>query len=41
MDYLTPEVRRREDNLKVYLWNMHGGEHRIGTIRVEAFERRD
>ncbi len=41
MDYLTPEVRNRADNLKVYLWNMHGGEHRIGSLRVEAFDRRD
>jgi MFS family permease len=41
MDYLTPEVRSREDKLKVYLWNMHGGTHRIGSLQVEAFERKD
>lgn len=40
MDYLSPEVRHAADNLKVYLWNMHGGTHRIGKFQVEAFERR-
>lgn len=41
MDYLTPEVRTVDDNLKVYIWNKDGGYHRIGDIRVEAYERND
>lgn len=41
MEYLTPEVRSADDNLKVYIWNMHGGDHRIGMLRVEVFERRE
>ena len=39
MDYLTPEVRDPHDNLKVYIWAQDGGDHRIGSIRVEAYER--
>lgn len=37
-DYITPEVRSPEDNLKVYIWNQHGGEHRVDDLRVEVFE---
>ena len=39
-DYITPEVRSREDNLKVYIWNQHGGVHRVDDLRVEVFEPR-
>ncbi|MBK8500067.1 MAG: hypothetical protein IPL52_14905 [Flavobacteriales bacterium] len=37
-DYITPEVRSPEDNLKVYIWNQHGGTHRVDDLRVEVFE---
>ena len=40
MDYLTPEVRAPEDNLKVYLWNEHGGPWRVKDLRVEVWEPR-
>lgn len=39
-DYITPEVRSPEDNLKVYIWNQHGGMHRVDDLRVEVFEPR-
>ena len=37
-DYLTPEVRSAEDNLKVYFWNQAGGAHRVDDLQVELFE---
>ena len=37
-DYITPEVRSTEDNLKVYIWNEHGGTHQVDDLRVEVFE---
>lgn len=37
-DYLTPEVRSTDDRVKVYIWNMRGGEHRVDDLRVEVFE---
>lgn len=40
MDYLTPEVRSPRDNLKVYLWNEHGGPWRVDDLRVEVWERK-
>lgn len=40
MDYLTPEVRSPKDNLKVYLWNEHGGPWRVDDLRVEVWERK-
>ncbi len=39
-DYITPEVRSPEDNVKVYVWNQHGGTHRVDDLRVEVFEPR-
>jgi hypothetical protein len=39
-DYITPEVRSPEDNLKVYIWNQQGGTHRVDDLRVEVFEPR-
>ncbi len=39
MDYLTPEVRSRNDLFKAYIWNMHGDTSAIGSFRVEVFER--
>ena len=38
MDHLTPEVRTTEDIFKAYIWNMHGGTHRIKEFRVQVFE---
>jgi hypothetical protein len=38
MDYLTPEVRSPQDNLKVYVWNEHGGPWRVDDLRVEVWE---
>lgn len=40
MDYLTPEVRSTKDNLKVYIWNEHGGPWRVDDLKVEVWERR-
>lgn len=37
-DYLTPEVRSADDNLKVYFWNQAGGTHRVDDLHVEVFE---
>ncbi|MBL0125918.1 MAG: hypothetical protein IPP83_00360 [Flavobacteriales bacterium] len=37
-DYISPEVRSPEDNVKVYIWNQHGGTHRVDGLRVEAWE---
>lgn len=39
-DYITPEARSPDDNLKVYIWNQHGGTHRVDDLRVEVFEPR-
>lgn len=39
MDYLTPEVRSPKDNLKVYVWNEHGGQWRVDDLKVEVWER--
>lgn len=40
MDYLTPEVRSPMDNLKVYVWNEHGGPWRVDDLKVEVWERK-
>lgn len=37
-DYLTPEVRSLNDNLKLYLWNQQGGTHRVDDLQVEVFD---
>ncbi|MBK9146898.1 MAG: hypothetical protein IPM12_03640 [Flavobacteriales bacterium] len=39
-DYLTPEVRSKDDNLKVYFWNQAGGTHRVDDLQVEVFHPR-
>jgi hypothetical protein len=41
MDYITPEVRSTADDLKVYVWNQHGGHHRIDDLKVMLYERRE
>lgn len=40
MDYLTPEVRYPKDNLKVYVWNEHGGPWRVDDLKVWVWERK-
>ncbi|MFZ1694087.1 MAG: hypothetical protein WAT74_12880 [Flavobacteriales bacterium] len=37
-DYLTPEVRSVNDNLKLYFWNQQGGTHRVDDLQVEVFD---
>ena len=37
-DYLTPEVRRKTDNLKVYIWYRGKGELFVDDLQVEIFE---
>lgn len=41
MDYLTPEVRSTDDDLKVYVWDQHGGHWRVDDLRVLVFERKE
>lgn len=40
MDYLTPEVRKKDDQLKAYFWLR--GKHllQVGAIRIAVFEKR-
>jgi hypothetical protein len=40
MEYLTPEVRSQRDNLKVYVWNEHGGPWRVDDLAVQVWERK-
>ncbi|MBS1583163.1 MAG: hypothetical protein JST66_13275, partial [Bacteroidetes bacterium] len=40
VDYLTPEVRSPQDDLKVYVWNEHGGTWRVDDLQVQVYERR-
>jgi len=40
MDYITPEVRSKQDNVKVYIWNQHNGYHLIDDLRVQVFEKK-
>ena len=40
MDYLTPEVRSPKDNLKVYIWNEHGGLWSVDDLKVAVWERK-
>ena len=37
-DYLTPEVRRKTNNLKVYIWHRGKGELFVDDLQVEIFE---
>lgn len=39
-DYLTPEVRRKTDNLKVYIWLRGKGELFVDDLQVEIFEKK-
>ncbi|MDD4109296.1 MAG: hypothetical protein PHH93_11310 [Prolixibacteraceae bacterium] len=40
MDYLTPGVRTKNDNLKVYLWYRGSGKVLIDNLNVYAWERK-
>lgn len=40
MDYLTPEVRIVQDNLKAYVWLRGSGTMYIDDLKVEVFERK-
>lgn len=37
--YLTPAVRKMDDNLKVYFWNRGTGKVYIDDLKVEVFEK--
>jgi hypothetical protein len=39
-DYLTPEVRRDKDKLKVYFWNRGKGTFFIDDLQVEIFDKK-
>lgn len=39
-DYLTPEVRRKTDNLKVYIWHRGKNAIYIDDMQVEVFEKK-
>jgi hypothetical protein len=38
IDYLTPEVRQKTDNLKVYIWHRGRNPFYIDDLKVEVFE---
>ncbi|MFO7670235.1 MAG: hypothetical protein R6W31_11290 [Bacteroidales bacterium] len=38
-DYLTPEVRRKDNLLKIYFWNRGTGQIFIDDFQVEVFEK--
>lgn len=40
-DYLTPEVRSSDDNLKVYLWHRGKTKIQLDDFEVKAFEKKD
>jgi hypothetical protein len=40
LDYLTPEVRSRNQELKVYVWNPRNAKAYIDNLKVEVFERK-
>lgn len=40
VDYLTPEVRSRQDNMKIYIWDHRGGTHLIDDLTVKVYERK-
>jgi hypothetical protein len=39
--YLTPEVRRKNDELKVYLWNRGKGVIYLDDLSVDIFEQKE
>ncbi len=38
VDYITPEVRSRQDKVKAYLWDQGGAPMRVDDLRIEVFE---
>jgi len=40
-DYLTPEVRRKNDIFRTFVWNMTGEPILVDELSVEVFEPRD
>jgi len=38
VDYITPEVRSRQDKVKAYLWNQGGAPMQVDDLRVVVFE---
>ena len=38
VDYITPEVRSKQDKVKVYLWNQSGTPIRVDDLVVEVYE---
>jgi len=38
VDYITPEVRSRQDKMKAYIWNQHGAAVRVADFVLEVFE---
>jgi len=40
MDYLTPEVRKKADQLKVYFWLRGKQPLNVGSIRLSVYEKR-
>ena len=40
LDYLTPEIRSRDEKLSVYVWNPRNAKAYIDNLEVEVFERR-
>jgi hypothetical protein len=40
MDYITPEVRTNNDNLKVYLWQQGRGKVLIDNLYINSWERK-
>lgn len=38
VDYITPEVRSRQDKLKAYIWNQRGSPMRVDDLVVLVFE---
>jgi len=40
LDYLTPEVRKKSDRLKLYFWLRGKQSLSVGSIKVDVFEKR-
>jgi len=38
VDYITPEVRSRQDKVKAYLWDQDGAPMQVDDLRVVVFE---
>ena len=38
VDYITPEVRSKQDKMKAYIWNQRGTPLRVDDLVIEVFE---